>query len=234
MAQRNNSAQPSKPKPGAAKQNPPPPSPFREALQPLKQQLVQQAEAQRKVEAEQRRNPPPPPPEPEPSPLSEEELLAIALAGVRPLSGPARVAPKPPAPQKVVADSKDKLKGIQGLASDQEPDEPDWWSGDVDPSFLWMMGGDRPYQRALDLHGKVVEAAARDMEAAVHSARQQKQACILVIHGKGLRSAGEPRLGSAVRELLRGKLKRLVLGYSTARPEHGGTGALYVWVRPLV
>jgi DNA-nicking Smr family endonuclease len=37
-----------------------------------------------------------------------------------------------------------------------------------------------------------------------------------------------------VRELLRGKLKRLVLGYSTARPEHGGTGALYVWVRPLV
>lgn len=225
---------PSKNKTASSKQNPPPPSPFRDALQPLKQQLVQQAEDQRKREAELRRNPPPPPPPPAPSPLSEEELLAIALAGVKPLTGPGRVAPRPPTPPQAVAERKAQVKGLVGLAGDQEPDEPDWWSGDVDPSFLWMMGGERPYQRALDLHGKVVEAATRDLEAAVHAARQQKQACILVIHGKGLRSDGAPRLGSAVRELLRAKLKGLVLGYSTARPEHGGTGALYVWVRPLL
>ncbi len=230
-------AKPSKPsKPTAGKNIPAAPSPFRDALSGMKEQFVKQAEAQRKAEAQTRLKPPPPPApaEPERSPLSDEELLAIALAGVKPIAGPGRVAPLPPPPQRAALATPDKPKGLVGLTPTEEPDEPDWWSGDIDPSFLWAMAGDRPWQRTLDLHGKDVEAAQRDLEAAVHASRQQKHACILVIHGKGLRSEGQPRLGGAVREQLRGKLKRLVLGYSTARLEHGGTGAIYVWVRPLV
>lgn len=229
-------AKPSKPtKPSSRKGIPATPSPFREALSGMKEQFVQAAETQRKAEAQARLKPPPPPvAEPERSPLSDEELLAIALAGVRPIGGPGRVAPLPPPPQRPVLAAPDRPKGLLGLTAAEEPDEPDWWSGDVDPSFLWAMGGDRPWQQTLDLHGKDVLAAQRDVEAAVHASRQQKHVCILVIHGKGLRSEGQPRLGGAVREQLRGKHKRLVLGYSTARQEHGGTGALYVWLRPLV
>lgn len=230
-------AKPTKPsKPAKGKTIPAAPSPFRDALSGMKEQFVKDAEAQRKAEAQARLKPPPPPPptEPERSPLSDEELLAIALAGVKPIGGPGRVAPLPPPPQRPVLAAAEKPKGLLGLTSAEEPDEPDWWSGDIDPSFLWSMGGDRPWQRALDLHGKDVEAAQRDLEAAIHASRQQKHVCILVIHGKGLRSEGQPRLGGAVREQLRGKLKKLVLGYSTARLEHGGTGAIYVWVRPLV
>lgn len=230
-------AKPTKPtKPARGKNIPVAPSPFRDALSGMKEQFVQAAEAQRKAEAQARLKPPPPPAvvEPERSPLTDEELLALALAGVRPLSGPGRVAPLPPPPQRPVLPGAEKPKGLLGLTSAEEPDEPDWWSGDIDPSFLWALSGERPWQRTLDLHGKDVAAAERDLEAAIHASRQQKHACILVIHGKGLRSEGQPRLGGAVRVQLRGKLKRLVLGYSTARLEHGGTGAIYVWIRPLV
>jgi DNA-nicking Smr family endonuclease len=88
-----------------------------------------------------------------------------------------------------------------------------------------------PISDELDLHG-FSQAAARDSLAQfIAFSRNAGHRCVRVIHGKGYRSGARgPILKAAVNEWLRRHSD--VLAFASARPIDGGTGAVYVLLRP--
>lgn len=90
--------------------------------------------------------------------------------------------------------------------------------------------GDWPVKVNLDLHGLNTDAARKILQEFLHDARQSQYRCVLVIHGKGLNSAG----GEAIlRKLTRNWLTQhtSVLGFCDAPPRLGGSGAVLVLLR---
>ena len=87
-----------------------------------------------------------------------------------------------------------------------------------------------PVFETLDLHGMSVEKAEAAVRSFCAGARGTVARTVLVIHGKGLHSpAGQPVLRDEVAEWLStAPLARDVLCFATARPKHGGSGAMYV------
>lgn len=92
-----------------------------------------------------------------------------------------------------------------------------------------------PIDRRIDLHGLTRDTAHRVVTAALAAAPDDGARCLLIITGKGLRVGAEREAG-----VLRAELPRWlnepahrahVLAIATARPEHGGAGAVYVLVR---
>lgn len=205
-----------------------PHQPFKDALGGLKKALDQQAEADRKRAQVEAKKPPPPPPAPK---LSDDELLALAMSGVKPLAGAQRVVANGQPTQASQRPTQAAAKAPI-LAED---DEPDWWQGEVDPAFLWSLGGERPWQKRIALQAGEPTGLGKELAAAVRMAREQHLACILLVFG-GMRrdnwrtTAGTP--GATVRRLLRETLAPRVIGYMTAKPSDGGVNAIYLWVRP--
>jgi DNA-nicking Smr family endonuclease len=84
-------------------------------------------------------------------------------------------------------------------------------------------------QASLNLRGLFLEEARLLFEDFMESALRKGLSCVLIIHGRGLSSKGEPVLKRKVREWLeRGPFRRFVLAYASARPCDGGLGATYV------
>jgi DNA-nicking Smr family endonuclease len=82
----------------------------------------------------------------------------------------------------------------------------------------------------LDLHGFKQEPAQRALTAFLLQAHQRQYKWVLVITGKGVRGEG------VLRRAVPGWLKMpplgdIVLGFDTAQPDQGGTGALCVRLR---
>lgn len=84
----------------------------------------------------------------------------------------------------------------------------------------------------IDLHGMTISQAALRLDQFLSQARADGARCVLVIHGKGRSSRPDsgPVLKSMVDRWLR--LRSEVLAFCSARPEHGGTGSVYVLLRP--
>ena len=101
----------------------------------------------------------------------------------------------------------------------------------VNPSKR-LYSSDFYVQAQVDLHG-----LARDEAKAVFdNFLQQSIDCgnrmLLIIHGRGLSSEGEPVLKNLVKDWLRrGPWKKWVLAFSSARAADGGYGATYVLLR---
>ena len=84
-------------------------------------------------------------------------------------------------------------------------------------------------QRTLNLRGLFVEEARLAFEEFMKEAILNGDKCVLIIHGRGLASKGEPVLKKKVKEWLeRGPFRKYVLAYCSARPCDGGMGATYV------
>jgi len=75
----------------------------------------------------------------------------------------------------------------------------------------------------VDLHHMDVSSARGVLLDFIEHSLGQRQSCIRVIHGKGLRSRDVPRLKLMTARLLR-KHPR-VIAYASCRPVDGGTGA---------
>ena len=82
----------------------------------------------------------------------------------------------------------------------------------------------------LDLHGKTVREARQSVAEFVERCRASGRRCVRIIHGKGHGS----RKGQAV---IKWQVDRWlrdhedVLAFCSARPQDGGTGALYVLLK---
>jgi DNA-nicking Smr family endonuclease len=87
-----------------------------------------------------------------------------------------------------------------------------------------------PVFETLDLHGMTVEKAETAVRSFCAGARGHVPRTVLIIHGKGIHSpAGHAILRDAVAHWLSmAPVARDVLCFVTARPKHGGAGAMYV------
>ncbi|MDE2304760.1 MAG: Smr/MutS family protein, partial [Gammaproteobacteria bacterium] len=103
-------------------------------------------------------------------------------------------------------------------------------AGVRDRQYLKLRRGGLHAEDRLDLHGLTQADAQPELEGFLEASRARGLRCVLVVHGKGMRSAGRgPVLKAAVDLWLR--RHNDVLAFATARPIDGGGGALYVLLR---
>lgn len=90
-----------------------------------------------------------------------------------------------------------------------------------------------PVQARLDLHGMTRAAAKTALERFVVDSRRAGKRCVLIVHGRGHNSVDQiPVLKEGVQQWLsRGRMGKEVIAFASARPEDGGTGAVYVLLR---
>lgn len=93
--------------------------------------------------------------------------------------------------------------------------------------------GEFPYQAILDLHGQTAAVARAEVRAFVNEAYAVGRRCVLIVHGRGRNSRDQvPVLKERLKGwLAHGRVGRLVLAFTSARPADGGTGAVYVLLR---
>lgn len=106
-------------------------------------------------------------------------------------------------------------------------------------AFEQLRRGKLAPQGRIDLHGMTLDEARPALMQFVLGARAQGKRLVLVITGKGRRAEDEgpiPRRAGALRHevpqwLSRPPLSAGVLQVAPAHPRHGGSGALYVYLR---
>jgi DNA-nicking Smr family endonuclease len=83
----------------------------------------------------------------------------------------------------------------------------------------------------LDLHGLTRDEALAELPRFLRTARAKGQAAVLVITGKGYNSPNGPVLQQAVAAWLRDAGRELVVEFTPAPREMGGSGAFVVFLR---
>ena len=167
----------------------------------------------------------------------EKDLFRQATEGTRPLQqdklAPHRPKRKPVPQQRI----RDQEAVVASLLSDDFL--PDVETGEellfVRPGLQQRVlrkfrRGQYAIEGELDLHGRTATEARELLAAFLREACSRGKRCVRIIHGKGLGSAGKlPVLKVKVNTWLRQKNE--VLAYCSARPQDGGTGAVYVLLK---
>jgi DNA-nicking Smr family endonuclease len=222
-------------------------NPFKSAIKAMKDQEKKEAQdkaAAAASEAAKRKAPPPPPKAKKGPKLSEADEAALfysAMDGVQQITNRGEApAPNPRLPE-LIDENAEALAELSELVAGQG--DFDITGGDeyfegagpgIDRNLLRSLRrGDFSVQGQLDLHG-MTQAAARDaVERFLADSRRAKKRCVLIVHGRGLNSKDQiPVLKESVRAWLSQKrVGNMVLAFATARPQDGGTGAVYVLLR---
>jgi DNA-nicking Smr family endonuclease len=166
-----------------------------------------------------------------------------ALAGVRPMSGrqPTRIGgvappPAPPRPEEVNRDhvARERLTALVagGVRFDVHR-EDGWTEGlrrDAKPAILQALRkATVPNEATLDLHGARAAEAEDRVARFVRSAHRAGMRRVLLIHGRGNHSEGHAVLADVVVKCLtEGGGAPFTVGFVTAPPSLGGSGALLV------
>jgi DNA-nicking Smr family endonuclease len=166
-----------------------------------------------------------------------ENLFRAQMADVTPLPAEPRIEhrPRKPAPRPRPAPAATADAG--GFVAREQlaplgPDESQFFTraGLQQRAQRRLKRGELAIEARLDLHGHTLERAAAELAHFLQAAQAHGCRCVLVIHGKGQRSAqGKPVLKSQVDHWLR--QHPAVMGFASAQPRHGGAGALYVLLR---
>lgn len=172
--------------------------------------------------------------------LSEEDraLFREAVENVRPLRHDkikiTRQRRKPIPRQR----QQDEQRIMQSLLSDpvdvadiQTGDEAIFSRSGVQASVMRKLRrGQVRIEAELDLHRMNREAARSALVQFLATCRQQQKRCVRIIHGKGLGSLNkQPVLKGLVNHWL--QQRDDILAFCSARPNDGGSGALYVLLR---
>jgi len=95
-----------------------------------------------------------------------------------------------------------------------------------------LRSGEIKRDARLDLHGLHAPAARRRVHERLRSVHAEGGRCVLVIHGRGRHSEGEPVLKDALLEwLAEPPVASLVMAFASASGGDGGVGATYVLLR---
>ena len=95
-----------------------------------------------------------------------------------------------------------------------------------------LRSGDVQREARVDLHGLDATAARAAVRSAVIAASDAGRRCLLVIHGRGRHSPGDPVLKQALPDwLAEPPLGAQVMAFTSATPQDGGAGATYVLLR---
>ncbi len=95
--------------------------------------------------------------------------------------------------------------------------------------FEELHAGRISVSRVLNIHRFRIDEAEEAFNIFMREALVRGDHCVLIIHGRGLSSKGEPVLKNKVHEWLkRGPFRRYIIGFCSARQCDGGAGATYV------
>ena len=94
-----------------------------------------------------------------------------------------------------------------------------------------MKRGEMEIDGRLDLHGMTQDTAHAALVGFVSRAYESGRRCLLVITGKGYREGTGVLRANVPRWLNQSPCRERILGFSPARPQHGGEGALYVLIK---
>jgi DNA-nicking Smr family endonuclease len=174
---------------------------------------------------------------------TEETLFKNAMEGVNPITRKEHVRKT----SKIEftenfkkKDDADTLKRLEDLvnygAGFNVSDTPEYIEGTgyhVHPEIAKRLHrGDFSIRAHLDLHGLIVEEAREIFDQFMKWAITHRKNGLLVTHGRGLSSPGEPVLKRKVEEwLTHGPWRKWVVAYSSARKCDGGAGATYILLR---
>ncbi len=167
-----------------------------------------------------------------------------AMQGVRPIaadkyerkcgggSRPAGGAPAGPEAD-VTASLENLIRSGEGFVVSRTPEYMEGTAADVPPEFAERLHrGDFSLQAHIDLHGMGVAEAREAVEAFLTGAIMSGKRAVLIVHGRGLSSPGEPVLKHKVREwLTRTSWRKWVIAFASAQSYDGGAGATYVLLR---
>jgi len=175
--------------------------------------------------------------------LTDEQLLAKALKGVKPIQAPPP-PPRPNKPRKVDtltalrrANAEGGIEREQIAISDtvalMQPVDAEATlafqrTGVQLRQFEKLRTGALPWRGAVDLHGCTIEQAREAVLQLIDEAKREGLQVIKIVHGKG-HINGQALLKTSVN----GWLKQLpdVIAFSSAPPRDGGTGAVLVLLK---
>jgi DNA-nicking Smr family endonuclease len=169
----------------------------------------------------------------------ERDLFRKAVGKIRPVKQD-KVHPhrkrRKPVPDQTLRDQREVMESL--LSDGFEPAE-DIETGEetlfVRPGLQHtvirkLRRGQYAIEAELDLHGATSIQAREAVDAFLKSARDRDKRVVRIIHGKGNTSIGKmPVLKGKVNSWLRQKDE--VLAFCSARPNDGGTGAVYVLLK---
>lgn len=171
-------------------------------------------------------------------PDDESDAFAAAMRDVRLRTPSERVSRRPSAPPPLPRQSlADEAAVLTELLVGPDPDY--FESGDTlsyqaagvqDRVLRQLRRGGFRLDAELDLHGLNRDKARAAVALFFIECRDRDHRCVRIIHGKG---HGSPNSGPVLKRELDGWLRKLrdVLAFCSARPQDGGSGALYVLLR---
>jgi DNA-nicking Smr family endonuclease len=200
-----------------------------------------------KIEKAKEKPEPPPKEEPKKKELEEETIFFLdAMSGVTPIPEDSRRsghgAGSAARPSRPASDeSRQVMEQLQGLVRGSvELDltfSDEYIEGAVQGFSRKLMKklkrGELPVQAHIDLHGMTKQDAETAVADFLLESFRSGLRCVLIVHGRGLNSPENlPVLKEGLPQWLnRGRVRRVVLAFATARPYDGGTGATYVFLR---
>jgi DNA-nicking Smr family endonuclease len=177
--------------------------------------------------------------------MSDDETILFQqeMAGVEPLQTPVKVSLKPPEDS---ADS--KLRRREAAVADNSDSNPlvadgieplDSWfvldykrPGVQNGVFRKLKQGRYEADARLNLHRVNVEEARTELFEFIRQAESYGLRSVIIVHGKGHNSRDRQQ-SSIIKGCIAHWLPQLevVQAFHSARPQHGGTGAVYVLLR---
>lgn len=98
--------------------------------------------------------------------------------------------------------------------------------------FKQLRTGKLPIESHIDLHGMTRDAARLALQAFLQQAQQNHHKVVCIVHGKGYHSEdGRPVLKAMVNKWLQDLPE--VLAFCSAKPQDGGSGAVYALLKIL-
>jgi DNA-nicking Smr family endonuclease len=176
--------------------------------------------------------------------VSDRRIFLDAVRDVTPISKrhrpfssrPAGIGKKPP------TDSRDtgchvKLERLvetgEGFVISQTPEYMEGTGHGVPEIVTEQLHQGRfSIQGHIDLHGMDATGATEAIEDFLTRATTEGLRSVLIIHGRGLSSPGDPVLKTRLRTILASnRWRKWILAFSSARSCDGGAGATYVLLR---
>ncbi len=169
----------------------------------------------------------------------ERELFRSSVGPVRRIQAERRHQPRPaarPVPAQRQADETAVLDEMAHGPIDfdhiESGEELQWLRPGMQKRIVKRLRrGHWRVQDEIDLHQMNTEAAANSIRTFIRLAERDGLSCVKIIHGKGLRSGPD---GPRLKRLTARLLSRMspVCAFSSAPAHDGGTGAVYVLLKP--
>jgi DNA-nicking Smr family endonuclease len=179
--------------------------------------------------------------------ITDEEVFNAAMAGTRRFKQN-RIAPEPAdkmmhldnISKSIKADNDEVMNVLRAIVNGgtrfdirQTGEYVEGYIITLEPLIVEKLKkGELAVQAYLDLHGFMAEEAKEKVSLFIRNSYSMGYRCIMIIHGRGLKSHEGPVLKNyVINWLSSGPLSGYVLAFCSARPCDGGTGAVYVLLK---